>query len=100
MGQLAEAIRGVALPTQKQAQLLRLDVQFEEMETQIEFFKLATAKCEERNKKLLEKIKPLEEKIERLEAQLKARASSKEKNVVHEELDSVEEELLRYIAHV
>ena len=59
MGKIADAIRGTGLSQQKQTQMLALDKQFSEMETEIQ-----TLKTE--NLHLRAQVRPLEEQIERL----------------------------------
>jgi len=98
MGKLADAIRGVHLPTQKHAQLLRLDVEYVEMESQLASFQQQNSALEDRNRKLQEKNKTLEDRVSGLQAQFEARTASKEKNVVHDELDEVEQTFLSYLA--
>ena len=93
MGKIADAIRGLSLPQQKQTQMLYLDSEFEKLEAERDALKLE-------NRDLQAQVKPLQQRVERLEAQLKERASNKDKNVVHEKLDDIEESLLSYVASV
>lgn len=100
MGKLADAIRGLAIPAQKLAQLIRMDAQYVELETQMDSFQEQNAALEAENKRLQDANKKLKEDVARLEAQLKARTSSKEKSVVHDELDEIEKTFLSYLAYM
>lgn len=86
MGKIADAIRGFALPQQKQTQLLALDREFMEMESQIEALKTE-------NLKLRAKVNPLEREVERLKDQVQ---QSKAKS---SRLDEVPEKLLTALAN-
>ncbi|HEX2825309.1 MAG TPA: hypothetical protein VHP37_03105 [Burkholderiales bacterium] len=62
MGKIADAIRGLGLPQQKQAQMLRLDRQFEELEAKVKIL-------ETENQALQAQVNPLKREVERLKQQ-------------------------------
>jgi hypothetical protein len=91
MGQLLDALKGVAMPEQKRIQMVNLDEAFEACKAKVKALEL-----EKRN--LESEVNPLKEKVKRLEQRVQEQAAKKEKNVVHEELDDLEQSLLSYLA--
>ena len=93
MGKIADAILGLSLPQQKHTQMLYLDKEFESAEAERDALKLE-------NRNLRAEVEPLKKKVERLEEQLKEKTPSKDKNIVHEKLDDIEESFLSFLASV
>lgn len=95
MGQLAEFFKeqNIALAQQQRAKMLSLHTKFEEAKAERDSLKTE-------NLALRAQVKPLEEKVKRLEDRLKEYSSPKDKNVVHDKLDELEEAIISYLARV
>jgi FtsZ-binding cell division protein ZapB len=87
MGQIADAIRGCALPEQKKIKLLRLDLELTEMKEKVQ-------SLQSENLRLTARVNPLEREVERLKSEEKRHAPRE-----FVRLDELQETILIEIAN-